>query len=55
MKKLKTEKDVHNPIIQTNIIRKNPLYHHCYEVYKFIERYEKGLAIENEAIKSLID
>ena len=40
MKKLKTEKDVHNPILQTNIIRKNPLYHHCYEVYKFIERYE---------------
>ena len=40
MKKLKTEKDVHNPIIQTNIIRKNPLYHHCYEVYRFIERYE---------------
>ena len=40
MKQLKTEKDVHNPIIQTNIIRKNPLYHHCYEVYRFIERYE---------------
>ena len=40
MKKLKTEKDVHNPILQTNIIRKNPLYHHCYEVYKFIEKYE---------------
>ena len=40
MKQLKTERDVHNPIIQTNIIRKNPLYHHCYEVYRFIERYE---------------
>ena len=40
MKQLKTEKDVHNPIIQTNIIRKNPLYHHCYEVYRFIEKYE---------------
>ena len=40
MKQLKTERDVHNPILQTNIIRKNPLYHHCYEVYKFIERYE---------------
>ena len=39
MKQLKTEKDVHNPILQTNIIRKNPLYHHCYEVYRFIERY----------------
>ncbi len=40
MKQLKTEKDVHNPIIQTNIIRKNPKYHHCYEVYRFIETYE---------------
>ena len=40
MKKLKTEKDVHNPILQTNIIRKNPKYHHCYEVYKFLERYD---------------
>ena len=39
MKKLKTEKDVHNPILQTNIIRKNLKYHHCYEVYKFIESY----------------
>ena len=41
MKQLKTEKDVHNPILQTNIIRKNPLYHHCYEVYRFIEKYEQ--------------
>ncbi|MBP5574335.1 MAG: hypothetical protein J6X50_01140 [Bacilli bacterium] len=40
MKQLKTEKDVHNPIIQTNIIRKNPLYHHCYEVYSFLEKYD---------------
>ena len=41
MKALKTEKDVRNPIIQTNIIRKNPKYRHCYEVYKFIEGYDK--------------
>ena len=40
MKQLKTEKDVRNLIIQTNIIRKNPKYHHCYEVYRFIETYE---------------
>ena len=39
MKKLRTEKDVHNPILQTNIIRKNPKYHHCFEVYRFIESY----------------
>ena len=41
MHKLKTEKDVHNPILQTNIIRKNPKYHHCYEVYRFIESYDR--------------
>lgn len=41
MKALKNEKDVRNPIIQTNIIRKNPKYRHCYEVYKFIESYDR--------------
>ena len=41
MKALKTEKDVRNPIIQTNIIKKNPKYRHCYEVYRFIESYDK--------------
>lgn len=40
MKELKTDKDVRNPIIMTNILRKNPKYHHCYEVYKFIEKYD---------------
>lgn len=39
MKKLKTDRDVRNPILQTNIIRKNLKYHHCYEVYLFIEKY----------------
>ena len=39
MHQLRTEKDVHKPILQTNIIRKNPKYHHCYEVFKFIEGY----------------
>ena len=56
MKKLKTEKDVHNPIIQTNIIRKNPLYHHCYEVYRFIERYEHlGVSYKVDEHFSLFD
>ena len=41
MKALKNEKDVRNPIIQTNIIRKNPKYRHCYEVYRFIESYDR--------------
>ena len=41
MRQLKNERDVRNPILQTNIIRKNPKYHHCYEVYRFIETYDK--------------
>ena len=41
MKAMKTERDVRNPIVQTNIIRKNPKYHHCYEVYHFIETYDR--------------
>ena len=36
MKELKTEKDVRKPILQTNIIRKNPIYHKCYETLLFI-------------------
>ena len=40
MKEFKTEKDVRRPIIQTNIIRKNPLYHKCYETFLFIEKFE---------------
>ncbi len=39
MKKLKTEKDVRNPIVMTNIIRKNPTYHKCYVLWKYIENY----------------
>ena len=41
MKAMKNEKDVRNPILQTNIIRKNVKYHHCYEVYRFIETYDR--------------
>lgn len=40
MKKLKTEKDVRKPILQTNIIRKNPKYRKCYETFTFIEKYD---------------
>ena len=45
MKAFKTEHNVRNPIVQTNIIRKNPKYHHCYEVYRYIESYS-GLGID---------
>lgn len=41
MKAFKNERDVRNPILQTNIIRKNVLYHHCYEVYRFLEAYDR--------------
>ena len=41
MRKLKTDRDVRNPIIMTNILRKNPKYHKCYELYRFIERYQQ--------------
>ena len=41
MKELKTERDVRNPIVMTNILRKNPKYRKCYELYKFIEKYDK--------------
>lgn len=39
MKEMKTEKDVRKPILQTNIIRKNPYYHKCYETFLFIEKF----------------
>ena len=41
MKELKTERDVRNPIVMTNILRKNPKYHKCYELYRFIEKYDR--------------
>ena len=40
MQALKTEKNVRAPILMTNILRKNVKYHHCYELYRFIERYD---------------
>lgn len=40
MKMMKNEKDVRKPILQTNVIRKNPLYRHCYEVFTFLERFD---------------
>ena len=41
MKAMKNERDVRNPIVMTNVLRKNPKYHHCYEVYRFIETYDR--------------
>ena len=57
MKEMKTEKDVRKPILQTNIIRKNPLYHKCYEVFLFIERFDTlGVSYKiNEEYKSFTE
>ena len=41
MKTMHTDKNVRSPIIMTNILRKNPKYHHCYELYRFIEKYDR--------------
>ena len=47
MKEFKTEKDVRKPIIMTNILRKNPLYHKCYETFVFIEKFDSlGIAFK---------
>ena len=47
MKEFKTEKDVRRPIIMTNILRKNPLYHKCYETFLFIEKFDSlGVAFK---------
>lgn len=40
MRQMKTDKNVRSPILMTNILRKNPKYHKCYELYRFIERYD---------------
>ncbi len=46
---LRREKDVRNPIIQTNIIRKNHKYHKCYLLWLYIERYrESGVELKVE-------
>ena len=41
MKQMKNERDVRKPILQTNIIRKNPLYRKCFETFTFIERFDQ--------------
>lgn len=40
MKQMKNERDVRKPILQTNIIRKNPQYRKCFETFTFIERFD---------------
>ncbi|MCQ3035342.1 MAG: DUF2357 domain-containing protein [Bacilli bacterium] len=54
MAMFKGEKNVRNPILQTNIIRKNPQYRKCYGLWCFIERYTKtGIDVKvNEEIQN---
>ena len=40
MRAMRNERDVRKPILQTNIIRKNPKYRHCYEAFLFIEKFD---------------
>jgi len=42
MRLLRNERDVRNPILQTNIIRKNPIYRKCYRLWLFLEKYVKS-------------
>ena len=49
MRILHRERDVRNPILQTNIIRKNPKYRNCYHLWQFINSYnESGVEIKVE-------
>lgn len=48
---LRKEKDVRNPILQTNIIRKNPQYHKCYLLWLYINTYREssiGIKVEED-------
>jgi len=41
MRKMSGAKPVHNPLSMTNMLLKNPDYHKAYELWKFIDSYEK--------------
>ena len=54
MKRLKNERDVRNPIMMTNILKKNPEYHKCYELYRFIESYD-GIGVNHNVSETYAD
>jgi hypothetical protein len=41
MRKMAGAKPVHNPLSMTNMLVKSPAYHKAYELWKFIDSYEK--------------
>ena len=56
MKLLHRERDVKNPILQTNIIRKNPKYRKCFHLWQFLNSYmESGVEIKVEEKYSQMD
>ncbi len=56
MKILQRERDVRNPILQTNIIRKNPKYRKCFQLWQFLNGYmESGIEIKVEEKYSRLD
>lgn len=54
MKIMHSERDVRNPILQTNIIRKNPTYRKCYHLWLFIEKYT-GAGIDVRVAETVYD
>ena len=54
MRQMKNERDVKKPILQTNIIRKNPKYRHCYEAFMFIERFD-ALGVTYKVAEDYLD
>ena len=56
MRLLQRERDVKNPILQTNIIRKNPKYRKCFHLWQFLNAYmESSLEIKVEEKYSRLD
>lgn len=41
MSQMSGSKPVHNPVAMTNLLLKNPDYHKAYELWRFIDNYEK--------------
>lgn len=56
MEQLKDCKPVNSPIMQTNIIVKNPNYKKCHILWKFLERYDKlGISIHVKEVNAKFD
>lgn len=54
MRIMHNERDVRNPILQTNIIRKNPTYRKCYHLWLFIDKYA-GAGVNIRVAETIYD